>query len=102
VTLASFLLGTVSGSGAATTVTLGSVAWPLLKRSGYDKESAGGLLAAGGSAPSSRPRSGSASFLIAEILQISYLQVLIMASIPTILYYASILFMVEGTPAASI
>ena len=97
VTLASFLLGTVSGSGAATTVTLGSVAWPLLKRSGYDKESAGGLLAAGGiGAILSPPVLGAASFLIAEILKISYLQVLIMASIPTVLYYASILFMVQG------
>jgi TRAP transporter 4TM/12TM fusion protein len=97
VTLASFLLGTVSGSGAATTVTLGSVAWPLLKRSGYDRESAGGLLAAGGiGAILSPPVLGAASFLIAEILKISYLEVLIMASIPTILYYASILFMVEG------
>jgi TRAP transporter 4TM/12TM fusion protein len=97
VTLASFLLGTVSGSGAATTVTLGAVAWPLLKRSGYDKDSAGGLLAAGGiGAILSPPVLGAASFLIAEILKISYLEVLIMASIPTILYYASILFMVEG------
>jgi TRAP transporter 4TM/12TM fusion protein len=97
VTLASFLLGTVSGSGAATTVTLGSVAWPLLKRSGYDRDSAGGLLAAGGiGAILSPPVLGAASFLIAEILKISYLEVLIMASIPTILYYASILFMVEG------
>ena len=75
VTLASFLLGTVSGSGAATTVTLGSVAWPLLKRSGYDKDSAGGLLAAGGiGAILSPPVLGAASFLIAEILRISYLQ----------------------------
>ena len=97
VTLASFLLGTVSGSGAATAVTLGSVAWPLLKRSGYDGESAGGLLAAGGiGAVLSPPVLGAASFLIAEILRISYLELLIMASIPTILYYASILFMVEG------
>ena len=97
VTLASFLLGTVSGSGAATAVTLGSVAWPLLRRSGYDGESAGGLLAAGGiGAVISPPVLGAASFLIAEILRISYLEVLIMASIPTILYYASILFMVEG------
>jgi TRAP transporter 4TM/12TM fusion protein len=97
VTLASFLLGTVSGSGAATTVTLGAVAWPLLKRSGYDRDSAGGLLAAGGiGAILSPPVLGAASFLIAEILKISYLEVLIMASLPTILYYASILFMVEG------
>ena len=97
VTLASFLLGTVSGSGAATTVTLGAVAWPLLRRSGYNKDSAGGLLAAGGiGAILSPPVLGAASFLIAEILKISYLQVLIMASVPTILYYASILFMVQG------
>jgi len=69
----------------------------LLKRSGYDRESGGGLLAAGGiGAILSPPVLGAASFLIAEILKISYLQVLIMASIPTILYYASILFMVQG------
>ncbi len=34
VTLAGFLLGTVSGSGTATAVSLGSVAWPILKRAG--------------------------------------------------------------------
>jgi TRAP-type uncharacterized transport system fused permease subunit len=35
VSLAGFLLGTVSGSGVATTVTLGSMAWPLLSRAGF-------------------------------------------------------------------
>ena len=48
VTLASFLLGGPSGSGVATTVTLGSVAYPMLARAGYSKEAAGGLLSAGG------------------------------------------------------
>lgn len=97
VTFASFLLGTVSGSGAATTVTLGAVAWPLMKRAGYDRESAGGLLAAGGiGAILSPPVMGAASFLIADILKISYLQVLAMACIPTALYYFSIFLMVEG------
>ena len=48
VTMASFLLGGPSGSGVATTVTLGSVAYPMLAKAGYDKESAGGLLSAGG------------------------------------------------------
>jgi TRAP transporter 4TM/12TM fusion protein len=97
VTLASFLLGTVSGSGVATTVTLGSVAYPMLKRAGYDKESAGGMLAAGGiGAVLSPPVLGAASFLIAEILRVSYLEVLRMATIPTILYYFSIFLMVEA------
>ena len=35
VVLSGFLLGTVSGSGVATTVTLGSVAWPILRRVGH-------------------------------------------------------------------
>jgi len=96
VTLASFLLGGPSGSGVATTVTLGSVAWPLLAKAGYDKDSAGGLLSAGGiGAIISPPVLGAAAFLIAEFLRISYLDVLAMAAIPTILYYWSIFAMVE-------
>ncbi|HSQ11815.1 MAG TPA: TRAP transporter fused permease subunit [Candidatus Deferrimicrobium sp.] len=96
VTLASFLLGGPSGSGVATTVTLGSVAWPLLAKAGYDKDSAGGLLSAGGiGAIISPPVLGAAAFLIAEFLKISYLDVLAMAAIPTLLYYWSIFTMVE-------
>ncbi len=96
VVLASFLLGGPSGSGVATTVTLGSVVWPLLKRAGYDAPSAGGLLAAGGiGAILSPPVLGAAAFLIAEFLKISYLAVIAMAMIPTILYYWAIFWMVE-------
>jgi TRAP transporter 4TM/12TM fusion protein len=96
VVLSSFLLGGPSGSGVATTVTLGSVAWPMMKRVGYAPHDAGGLLAAGGlGAIISPPVLGAAAFLIAEFLKISYLQVIEMAIIPTCLYYASLLFMVE-------
>ncbi len=96
VTLASFLLGGPSGSGVATTVTLTSVSWPLLSKAGYDRESAGGLLSAGGiGAIISPPVLGAAAFLIAEFLRISYLEVLAMAAIPTLLYYWSIFMMVE-------
>lgn len=97
VSLAGFLLGTVSGSGVATTVTLGSMAWPLLKRAGFAPNTAGAMLAASGiGALLSPPTLGAAAFLIAEYLRISYLQVLVMATIPTILYYASITLMIEG------
>ena len=54
--LSSFLLGGPSGSGVATTVTIGAVAYPMMERAGFEKNAAGGLLAAGGSAPSSRRR----------------------------------------------
>ena len=96
VVLASFLLGGPSGSGVATTVTLGSVAYPMLAKVGYGKEAAGGLLAAGGlGAIISPPVLGAAAFLIAEFLKISYLDVLLMATIPTCLYYLALFVMVE-------
>ncbi len=96
VVLSSFLMGGPSGSGVATTVTIGTVAYPLLKRAGYERNAAGGLLAAGGlGAIISPPVLGAAAFLIAEYLKISYLDVIWMASIPTLLYYFAILIMVE-------
>ena len=96
VTAASFLLGGPSGSGVATTVTLGTVAYPMLAKAGYEKNAAGGLLAAGGlGAILSPPVLGAAAFLISEFLKISYLEVIKMAVIPTCLYYLSLLFMVE-------
>ena len=96
VVLASFLLGGPSGSGVATTVTLGAVAYPLLEKVGYEKNAAGGLLAAGGlGAIISPPVLGAAAFLIAEFLKISYLDVLLMAVIPTLLFYLALFLMVE-------
>jgi TRAP-type uncharacterized transport system fused permease subunit len=38
---------------------------------------------------------GAAAFLIAEFLKISYLDVILMATVPTILYYLGIFIMVE-------
>lgn len=96
VVLASFLLGGPSGSGVATTVTLGTVAWPMLAKVGYERNAAGGLLAAGGlGAIISPPVMGAAAFIIAEFLKISYLDVLLMAVIPTALFYLALFLMVE-------
>ena len=97
VTMSGFLLGTVSGSGVATTVTLGAVAWPLLRRAGYTPEAGGGILSASGiGAILAPPTMGAAAFLIAEFLKISYLQVIVMAIIPAVLYYLSIFLMIEA------
>ena len=91
-----FLLGTVSGSGTATAVTLGSFAWPILKRAGYPKEAAGGMLAASGiGAILSPPTLGAAAFIIAEYLGVSYISVLGWAVVPTLLYYLGIFIAVE-------
>jgi TRAP transporter 4TM/12TM fusion protein len=96
VVLSSALLGSASGSGVATTVTIGSVAHPMLARAGYPKDAAGGLLAAGGlGAILCPPVLGAAAFLIAEFLKISYLDVLRMAIVPAALYYISLFLMVD-------
>ncbi len=96
IVMSSFLLGGPSGSGVATTVTVGSVAAPMLEKVGYDRNAAGGLLAAGGlGAIISPPVLGAAAFLIADFLKISYLDVLLMACIPTVLFYLGLFVMVE-------
>src|SRR4029079_5284689 len=88
VVLWSFLLGGPSGSGVATTVAIGAVAYPMMQRAGFEKKAAGGVRAAGGlGAIISPPVLGAAAFLIAEFLKISYLDVIWMAAIPTCLYY---------------
>ena len=54
------------------------------------------MLAAGGlGAIISPPVLGAAAFLIAEFLKISYLDVILMATIPTMLFYLAIFVMVE-------
>ncbi len=92
-----FLLGTVSGSGVATTVTVASLAWPMLKRAGYTPNVAGGMLSAAGiGATLSPPTLGAAAFIIAEYLDVDYLMILVYATVPTILYYVSCWLMTEA------
>ncbi|MGO2525883.1 MAG: TRAP transporter permease, partial [Brevibacterium aurantiacum] len=96
VALSGFLLGTVSGSGTATAVSLGAVTWPVLKKAGYPKENAGGMLAASGiGAILSPPTLGAAAFIIAELLNVSYGLVLLWAVVPTLLYYLGIFLAIE-------
>jgi TRAP-type uncharacterized transport system fused permease subunit len=80
VTLAGYLLGSVSGSGVANTVMLGSVCWPMMRRAGYPADTGGAVLAAAGlGAILAPPVLGAAAFLIAEFLRISYYEVVLMA-----------------------
>ena len=97
VILSSFLLGGPSGSGTATTLTVGAVAHPMLRKAGYSADRAGALFAAGGiGAVLSPPVMGAASFLIAEMLNVPYLTVIQMALMPTLLYYVGIFVMIEA------
>jgi TRAP transporter 4TM/12TM fusion protein len=97
VTLAGYLLGAVSGSGVANTVMLGSVSWPMMQRAGYPPDTAGAILAASGiGAILAPPVMGAAAFLIAQFLDVSYFDVVRMAALPTVLYYAAVVVTVEA------
>ncbi len=53
------------------------------------------LAAAGIGAILSPPTLGAAAFIIAELLNVSYLEVLLWATIPTLLYYLGIILAIE-------
>src|SRR5919107_1536840 len=63
---------------------------------GFPREAGGGVLAAAGiGAILSPPTLGAAAFIIAEFLGVSYLEVLIYALIPSLLYYLGIILAIE-------
>jgi TRAP transporter 4TM/12TM fusion protein len=96
VVVTSYFMAMVSGSGVANTVAIGTVAYPMLSKAGYNRMDAGGFLAAGGmGAITTPPVMGAAAFLIAEFLRISYLEVILLATVPAALYYWGLLLMVE-------
>ena len=90
------LLGGPQGSGVATTMSVAPVMWPVLKKAGYSPNMAAGLIAAGGiGAVLSPPLMGAAAFLIMQFLGVSFWDVVVMVTMPTLLYYAGTFFMVE-------
>ena len=94
--ITSALLGGPQGSGVATTMSVSPIMWPILRKAGYSPNMAAGLIATGGiGAVLSPPLMGAAAFLIMQFLGTSFWDVVIMVTVPTILYYAGTLFMVE-------
>ncbi|MBE0602224.1 MAG: TRAP transporter large permease subunit, partial [Deltaproteobacteria bacterium] len=84
------------GSGVATTMSVTPIMWPILQKAGYSPDMAAGLIAIGGiGAVLSPPPMGAASFLIMQFLGVSFWEVVVMVTVPTILYYAGTLFIVE-------
>ena len=97
VTVAGYLLGALCGSGVANTVTLGAVAWPLMRSAGYAPDTGGAVLAAAGiGAILAPPVMGATAFLMAEFLEVSYFDVAMMAIVPAALYYGALFLVVEA------
>ena len=94
--ITSALLGGPQGSGVATTMSVTPIMWPILKKAGYTPNMAAGLIATGGiGAVLSPPLMGAAAFLIMQFMGVSFWDVIVMVTVPTLLYYVGTLFMVE-------
>ena len=90
------LLGGPQGSGVATTMSVAPIMWPILRKAGYSPNMAAGLIATGGiGAVLSPPLMGAAAFLIMQFLGTAFWDVVVMVTVPTLLYYAGTLFIVE-------
>lgn len=89
--VASGLFGMISGSGVANVVTTGTFTIPLMKRVGYRPHFAGAVEAAASTGGTYMPPiMGAGAFLLAEFTETSYLDVMKIAAIPAILYFASV------------
>lgn len=89
--ISSGLYGTISGSPTSDVVVTGSVTIPMMQRLGYSAALAGGVeitaSTAGGLLP---PVMGSAAFIMAEYTGISYRDIALAATIPSLLYFLGV------------
>ncbi len=89
--IASAITGTISGSGVANVATTGSFTIPLMKKTGYRPYFAGAVEAAASSGGLLMPPiMGTAAFVMAQFLGISYVTIIKVGIIPAVLYYVAI------------
>ncbi len=90
-TVASALMGSLSGSAVANVVTTGSLTIPMMKRSGFRPYFAGAIEAAASTGGQLMPPiMGAGAFILATWTNIPYLRVAAAAAIPAVLYYVAL------------
>lgn len=89
-TISSGLMGTISGSAAANVATTGAFTIPMMKKIGFKPEFAGAVEAVASTGGMIMPPiMGSAAFLMASNLSVTYGHIIEAAIIPAVLYYIS-------------
>lgn len=93
--VSSALMGTISGSPIAETVTKGAITIPLMKRAGFPPHIAAAVEAAASTGAAIMPPvMGAGAFIMAEMTGIPYVEIIKTAAIPGILYFLSVGVMV--------
>ncbi len=91
--LASGMTGLISGSSIANTVTTGTFTIPVMKRIGIPAVKAGAIeVAASVNGQIMPPIMGAAAFIIAELVGITYFDVIVAAFIPAFICYIALLY----------
>jgi len=94
--VASLLMGSINGSAVANTATTGSFTIPLMKERGIRSSTAAAIESAASSGGQVMPPiMGAAAFVMAGILNLPYIDVLLFALLPALLFYLSIAVSVQ-------
>ena len=89
--VSSALCGMVSGSSVGNTVTTRSVTIPMMKKTGYPGEFAGAVEAASSTGGQIMPPiMGAAAFIMAEMTDFEYSEIIVRAILPAFLYFLGI------------
>ena len=94
--VSSGLMGMVSGSSVANVCTTGMFTIPLMKSVGYEPHFAGAVEAVASTGGQIMPPvMGAAAFIMAQILGVPYMEVVVAAIVPALLYYFAVMVQVH-------
>ena len=89
--VASGLFGSISGSAVSNVASTGVITIPLMRQAGYDAKTAGAIEAVASTGGQIMPPiMGAAAFLMAEILELEYTEIILAALVPAALYYVAV------------
>ncbi|MFK7865108.1 MAG: TRAP transporter permease [Pseudohongiellaceae bacterium] len=90
------LMGSVSGSAVANTVSTGVITIPMMKKSGFEGRFSAGVVAAASTGGALMPPvMGAGAFVLASYTQISYLTIIAASALPAILYFLTVSYFVR-------
>lgn len=90
------LMGSVSGSAVANTVSTGVITIPMMKQSGFNGQFSAGVVAAASTGGALMPPvMGAGAFVLASYTQIPYLTIIAASTLPAILYFLTVSYFVR-------
>lgn len=89
--VASGMFGSISGSAVSNVASTGVITIPLMRQAGYDAKSAGAIESVASTGGQIMPPiMGAAAFLMAELLELEYTEIILAALLPSVLYYLAV------------